>query len=351
MDKTPTVSVLMSVYNTKDEYLKEAIESILVQSYTDFEFLIIDDKTCDSNLILLDSYNDPRIRIIHNDCNLGLTESLYNGVNLAQGKYIARMDSDDVSCPDRLKTQVKYLEKNPDVAVVGSAVKYMDTNKIVMHLINDDTTLKLRGVFTNCFVAHSSAMLNADILRNNNINYDKSIKKAQDYMLWADCVMSGLKIRTIEEILVLYRVHDGQITKNASQEQCGCAKMVQNKMIKKYFGYDMSAEETDIHFSMLKDKMIGNAKNYESHVHRILDGNEKNEMFKTKYLYRECYYIWILMTIKNIVRYKCFSGIFTKIFWKAIARVDFWHYYYENTIKCAVKERKILKKYAAKKES
>ena len=345
MDKTPTVSVLMSVHNTKDEYLKRAIESILTQSYTDFEFLIIDDRTCSSNLMLIDSYDDPRIRIIHNECNLGLTESLYNGINLAKGKYIARIDSDDIACPDRIKIQVKYLEKNPDVAVVGSAAKFMNANKIAMHLINDDITLKLRSIFANCCVIHSSAMLNADVLRSNNINYDREVKKAQDYKLWTDCIMSGLKIKTIEEILVLYRVHDGQITKNNSQEQCNCAKEIQCKMIKKYFNYDMSAKEANIHFSMFNGKIADDIKKYENHIYRILYGNKKTEMFKNKYLYRECYYIWLYMTIRNIIKYKCFLGIFSKIFWRAVVRIDFWQYYYKNTIEFLVREKKILKNY------
>lgn len=119
MKTEPLVTVLMSVFNG-EKYLREAIDSILTQTFSDFEFLIINDASTDRSREIILSYLDPRIRLIDNEENIGLTRSLNKGIDLAKGKYIARMDADDVSMPERLEKQVRFMEENPDIAVLGS---------------------------------------------------------------------------------------------------------------------------------------------------------------------------------------------------------------------------------------
>ena len=117
--KMPKVTVLMSVYNG-EKHLREAIDSILNQTFGDFEFLIINDGSTDRTADILQSYQDSRIKIIHNEKNIGLTKSLNKGLKLAKGEYLARMDADDISYPNRLEVQYEYMEKNPNVGIVGS---------------------------------------------------------------------------------------------------------------------------------------------------------------------------------------------------------------------------------------
>lgn len=122
---SPKVSVVMSVYNG-EKYLPETIDSILNQTFKDFEFIIINDGSTDKTAKILTSYDDPRIRIFNQE-NMGLTKSLNRAISLAKGEYIARMDADDISYPERLKKQVDYLNKNPDIGLVGS--KYIRIDK------------------------------------------------------------------------------------------------------------------------------------------------------------------------------------------------------------------------------
>src|SRR3989344_927550 len=153
----PSVSVLMSTYNGA-VYLRQAINSILNQTFTDFEFIIVDDNSTDNSGEILRSYNDPRIRIIQNNKNIGLTKSLNKGLKEAQGKYIARMDADDVSLLDRLKEQYNFLEAHPTIALVGSWAESMDEYGIVTEIRKvptDPETIRFELVLRNCFF-HSS---------------------------------------------------------------------------------------------------------------------------------------------------------------------------------------------------
>jgi glycosyltransferase involved in cell wall biosynthesis len=121
----PKVSVVMSVYNG-EKYLCEAIDSILNQTFENFEFLIVNDGSTDRTLEILQSYRDPRIKVINNERNIGLTASLNKGLKIAKGEYVARMDADDVSFPHRLEQQKAFLDRNPRVAMVGSWAEVID---------------------------------------------------------------------------------------------------------------------------------------------------------------------------------------------------------------------------------
>ena len=117
------ITVLMSVYNTKEDYLREAIESILNQTLREFEFIIINDASNEQTINILDQYNDDRIIRIDNEVNHGLTASLNKGLSVAKGEYIARMDADDISYPNRLELQYQYMQKHPNVAILGGWTK------------------------------------------------------------------------------------------------------------------------------------------------------------------------------------------------------------------------------------
>ena len=120
----PKVTLLMSVFNGQS-YLKEAIESILNQTFEDFEFLIINDASKDNSLRIIQSFDDSRIKLVHNSDNIGLTKSLNKGIDLAKGEFIARMDCDDISLPERLSMQVSFMDKNPDIGILSSANNFV----------------------------------------------------------------------------------------------------------------------------------------------------------------------------------------------------------------------------------
>ena len=127
--KTPKITVLMPVYNG-EKYLKESIESILKQTFRDFEFLIINDTSTDESEKIIRSFKDSRIKLIKNEKNIGLTKSLNKGLDLAKGEYMARMDADDISLPKRLEIQVAFMDKNPKIGVIGAWAKVIgESNK------------------------------------------------------------------------------------------------------------------------------------------------------------------------------------------------------------------------------
>lgn len=212
------VTVLMSVYNG-EKYLREAIDSILNQTFTDFEFLIVNDASTDGSMRILQSYDDTRIRIINNENNIGLTKSLNKGMSFSKGTYIARMDADDISYPERLEIQYHYMENNPDVGVVGSWTEVIDENgntidfwkcpyssEEIYYILN----------FRNC-LTHSSVMFRKDFIVHYG-GYDETIDKAQDYELW-NRISKTLEIVQIQELLVKWRRGDNLIDSNKRQKQ------------------------------------------------------------------------------------------------------------------------------------
>lgn len=128
----PKISVVMPVYNTKEEWLREAIESILNQSYKDFEFIIIDDGSDKSIEPIVNSYNDARIVLIRQE-NQGIAKSLNYGFKISKGEYIARMDSDDISMPERFEKQVNFLDKNPQISVLGGCFETFPDKHVYKH--------------------------------------------------------------------------------------------------------------------------------------------------------------------------------------------------------------------------
>lgn len=228
LDMNELVSVLMCVYNTPQEYLEEATESILKQTYENIEFVIVDDATeYPSNVDYLRrvASEDSRIKLVRNKVNEGLTKSLNIGMSLCEGKYIARMDSDDISMPDRIGKQVAYLQLNPEVALLGSGILCYEsgtketTDFRSENKIDDQEVYRIRSMFEHSGPPHPTFMFRSDFLLDNRINYREDILKAQDYGIISDIIKSGGIIRRLEEPLLLYRVHDGQISSLSRIEQ------------------------------------------------------------------------------------------------------------------------------------
>ena len=202
---TARASVLMSVYNG-EQYLAEAINSILDQTFTDFEFVIINDGSTDSTDDILRSYKDPRIRVFEQS-NIGLARSLNRGVSLARGEYIARMDHDDLSMPERLAKQVDFLDTHPEVGIVGAACLFRDEIKGVewkppVHTLDEE--LRRNLIKGNPFI-HTSVMMRKSLLEMVG-GYDESYPFAQDYALWVQ-LATHTKMANLPDVLVVHREH------------------------------------------------------------------------------------------------------------------------------------------------
>ncbi|MEM9162576.1 MAG: glycosyltransferase [Cyanobacteria bacterium P01_F01_bin.4] len=210
----PKVTVLMSVYNG-EHYLRASIDSILFQSFKDFEFLIINDGSADSTLEIINTYDDSRIRLINNECNLGLTKSLNKGLKLARGKLIARQDGDDISEPDRLAKQVSFLEAHPKVALVGSWYKNIDPQGNLIgayELPCESAQNRWEMLFCNPFI-HSAVMFRKRPVACwiGSYLYDEAFVYAQDYALWGR-IACRRKVANIGEYLVRLRLNPASMT-------------------------------------------------------------------------------------------------------------------------------------------
>jgi glycosyltransferase involved in cell wall biosynthesis len=214
------VTVLMAVYNG-ERYLREAIDSILNQTFRDFELTIVNDGSIDRTAEIISSYDDPRIQLINNDLNLGLTKSLNKGLAVARGKYVARQDADDISEPERLAKQVAFLEAQPDLALLGTFYQEIDDlgNKISEHTLPHDCT-KIRWdlLFYTPFV-HSSVMFRKSIVIEKIGFYNENFSYAQDYDYWCRIALS-LKVANLSEYLLRYRLNPASMTATYGKAVC-----------------------------------------------------------------------------------------------------------------------------------
>lgn len=182
--KTTTISVIMGVYNG-EKFLRLAIDSILKQTFSDLEFIVIDDASTDETSEILKSYNDTRLIIVTNPENIGLTKSLNNALQIACGKYIARQDSDDMSMPTRLARQIEFMEQNPDIGLLGTWAVFFDENNRPIDdwlLPNQDIELRRNLQFGNVF-CHGSVLIRRSALEKSGY-YREKFRYTQDYELW-----------------------------------------------------------------------------------------------------------------------------------------------------------------------
>jgi hypothetical protein len=195
----------MPVFN-EGTFLSEAVESILKQTFKDFEFLIIDDGSTDGCIDILAPQRDSRLHVLRNEKNLGLTRSLKIGVELARGEYIARMDADDVALPGRLEKQVAYLTTYPEIGILGSACYVIDQQGHRIGFLRfplDDLEIRWATLLASPF-AHPAVMLRRDVLLKNKLNYDERFQATQDYDLWTR-MLNHTSGANLAEPLLLYR--------------------------------------------------------------------------------------------------------------------------------------------------
>lgn len=253
--KSPKVTVIMPVYNS-EKYLREAIDSILGQTFTDFEFLIFNDGSIDRSAEIIKSYKDPRIIFFDYKKNSGHTGHLNEGIVAAKGKYIARMDSDDISLPHRLKKQVDFMEKNPDFGVCGTQVVIMAlSGNYVTSLHLEDKKLRSELFFYNVF-AHPSVIMRKSILKKYNLFYKQDYYPAEDYKMWVD-VSQYSKLGNIPEVMLKYREHPNQITRQDNTVLLSILRKFYKEQLYE-IGINLTPEELEIH-NLVSDVRFGKA--------------------------------------------------------------------------------------------
>jgi len=231
------LSIIMSVYNG-EAHLKEAIDSILNQSFKDFEFLITDDKSTDSSLKIIEKYakKDRRIRVIRNKMNIGLTKSLNRSLKLVKGTFIGRQDADDISAKDRFEKELRFIAGMKNVWVVGSDINYINSKgKIVgENNLSKNNQLIARKKLPTQIACHPSVLFRKKQIIDLG-GYDEQFRFAQDLELWLKVITHGGKIVSLpEKLYYLRRGNKGSASTAHSRKQAYCALQIRLKYLKHF---------------------------------------------------------------------------------------------------------------------
>ena len=237
----PLVSVVMATFNEKPDMVGKAIESILSQTYRNLELFVLDDSTAEETRNKIDSYSvDSRVHVIREAERMRFVPALNKGLRLATGKYIARMDGDDISLPERFEKQVAFLEQNTDIAVLGGQMNIIDESDVIkserLYAINDKAFLKY-AIFRNP-IAHPTVMFRKELVDNGYL-YDENLKRSEDLDLWLRLLKAGYKLRNLDEKLLNYRVLSQQMKKRGREQWEYNLKIRKHNFTFKYFGFSL----------------------------------------------------------------------------------------------------------------
>lgn len=278
MDMTkPIISVVMPVYNG-EKYLREAIDSILNQTYNNFEFIILNDGSTDKTEEIILSYDDTRIVYVKNEENLQIVKTLNKGVSLAKGKYIARMDADDISQPDRFKKQIQFMEHNPDVGVCGTWVKTFGDTVTNWAYPTESSELYVSLLFYTP-IAHPSVIIRKVIF--NKFMYEQSYNKAEDYKLWVD-ISKKYKIVNIPFFLLRYRLHSSQTGAVNNQYQLNITNKIRKEVLSD-FGLIYEEQEFNTHVAISHYQII-DLFEAEKWLVKIITHNKRVNYFSHEFL-------------------------------------------------------------------
>lgn len=297
----PLISVIMSTLNTNEDFLRESIESILNQSYKNLEFIIIVDGGNDDRII--SSYKDERIKIIKHKEPFGLTKSLNEAIKISEGKYIARMDSDDISLVDRFTTQVEFMEKNKNIDITAMFYKEIGkSNKKTCEVFNKPSELKCKLFFTNV-IAHPSVMIRKEFLDKNKILYNENYIYSQDFELWTRC-SKLCEIAIVPEFGLKYRIHEKQVSSEKSEIQCN----LYYKILKRNLN-ELDLNEKNLNYLLMLNgrKKIENKKELKQFIKLVIEKNKKIKLYEENKFEKLLKIYYIIACIRN--KKICFLNI------------------------------------------
>ncbi|OZN24964.1 glycosyl transferase family 2 [Actinobacillus seminis] len=244
MDMNKLVSVLVPAYNVSS-YVREALSSVLAQTYKHLEIIVIDDGSTDNTGEILNQLakSDTRLRIIHNEKNIGIIKTLNKGLNLAKGDYIARMDADDLIVPDWIEKILNRMENEPHIFAMGGSLQILSSNtgklakiykngEIFQYPTEHDDIIRTLP-FDNP-MAHPTMVMRAEIFSRNGLRYDEHYPKAEDYKLWLEISKIG-QLANLPDVLLQYRIHENQTSSMHNQQQISTARKIRFEAANRFF--------------------------------------------------------------------------------------------------------------------
>ncbi|MCL2027007.1 MAG: glycosyltransferase [Bacteroidales bacterium] len=300
----------MPVFNG-ERYLKAAIDSILNQTFQDLELIIIDDGSTDSTEQIISAYNDPRIKYYKNPENIGIVASLNKGIDLCTGEFIARMDADDISLPERLQKQWDFLNANPEFAMVGGNIEEITDDDQHIRWVNRPCPahlLKTQLFFRNTFV-HPIVLIRKNVLEE--FRYNANYIYAEDYFLWSQIAFK-YPVTNLPETLMKYRKHQQSVSVQHKQQQVDTVKKIHAYHFQK-LSIVPTSYESNLHYNLLCDPAgilifsKKERKNVTAWVNRVLKQNESLKVYDEDYFATKLKYRWswkkkahiVLLKIRN----------------------------------------------------
>lgn len=240
----PKISAVMALYNTPFSFLQATVESILNQTFVDFELIIVDDASELKYQDFFARFNDDRIKYFKLEENFGPGKARNYGIKKAIGEYVAIVDSDDIYLPQRFERQVDFLDKNPEISLISCAFKQSNNGKIPKVVeINED--IKLCMLFNSPF-ANPAMMFRRNVFVEKKLYYPEDKKFGEDYELWINAMFAGVKMANLNEVLMIYTRRPGQLSKAKEDLQENILKNLYKKILLK-IGIEATKEEIDLH--------------------------------------------------------------------------------------------------------
>jgi glycosyltransferase involved in cell wall biosynthesis len=294
------ITVLMPIYNG-EAFVADALESILEQTFRDFEFLIIDDGSTDKSVEIIEGYGDPRIRLVCNDEQIALIRTLNRGLELARGKYVVRMDADDVSLPERLERQVAFMEANPAVGACGTwAVTIGDGDGAVRQYPEETDAIRCRLLFYPA-IAHSTVCIRRDTYVRHHFQFDEAYPHAEDYELW--CRFSEVvPLANLGSVLLRYRIHAGSVSRQHRDVQEATMRWIHRERLSR-LGLIPTDEELFVHRWLALDRPAGEVQSQldvGDWLEKLLRANEKHGIYPRLAFEQILGQFWLAATYRTL---------------------------------------------------
>lgn len=246
----PKISAVMPLYNTPFEYLSATVESILSQTFADFELIVIDDASSVEYSEFFEKFNDERIKYFKLEQNSGPGRARNEGVKKATGEYVALVDSDDISLPERFKLQAEFLDKNPEISILGTSFQFSNRKNPALTIYGEKEIKNF--LLFNSPLCNPTVMFRREDLVSKNLFFNEKINFAEDYNLWIDAAFANLKLANLKEVLLIYTRRSGQLSKEKEEIQVSILKDLYKEIFAK-LGFEATREELDLHYNIYSE--------------------------------------------------------------------------------------------------
>lgn len=286
--ESPQISVVLPVHNGAS-FIAASIQSLLDQSFRDFELIIMDDGSDDATEQIIRSFTDNRIVYIKSETKKGIVYQLNTGIGLARGRYIARMDADDISHPDRFRQQFTFMEKNPDVGICGACVEIISEGRErvnhgkIARMPQDDSEIKLL-LFQKSPFFHPTVFFRKSLLDNGNLKYDPLFEYAEDYKLWVD-IFDKTCFHNLQDPLLKYRVHHHNTSLSRQEKQQRLTTGIKQELFRRIVS-SLSDDEAGVLTNVIDEKAlpVNHFLRVQELVNRVVEGNNEKQLIQPQLL-------------------------------------------------------------------